>query len=123
MKQGTTKTLGAVALGAAFAAVGAGSASAADLGGITDKAPELTRVAPDQALSPVQDATRQLPVNAPDLTDQGQETLRGGLDTAQGVVEQTPLGEKDVTGQLLGGLPVANGTMPLQGQAQGLPLG
>ncbi|MFG2267752.1 ATP-binding protein [Streptomyces sp. NPDC048720] len=107
MKQSAAKTLGVAALGAAFAAVGAGAAEAAP-------------VAP-QALDSV--ATVLPAQNVGQALAQEQGALGAGGTTAQPVVGNVVAGGPTAPlAGLLGGLPLQS--MPTQGVAvNGLPLG
>ncbi len=95
MKTGTLRTLGAAALGAAFAAAAAGSASAA---------PVIAAASPAKALDTV---SKQLPVGkvtglvpgTSQATDTVKGTLRGapqslGSTGAQGLLGGVPVGAK-----------------------------
>ena len=114
MKQSAVKTLGAVALGAAFAATAAGSAAAAPLPDPSNALDTVTKTLP------VGEVASQLPAGASD----GVTASRSAL----GTVQQTPpqmLGAVKTANPLnglLGGLPVnglAKGGLPLNG----IPLG
>jgi hypothetical protein len=112
MKQSAAKTLGVAALGAAFAAVGAGAANADPA--VPDAGQALGTVA--QTL-PAQDVSQAVPGKAEAL-GQGQNAVGTGLAAAQPAAEQLlnggPTGP--VKG-LIGGLPVGQA---LPGQATGL---
>ncbi|WP_052848766.1 hypothetical protein [Streptomyces avicenniae] len=104
MKQSTKKTLGAVALGAAFAAAGAGSASAVSpLDGVSQTAGGMVRTLP------AHDVAQTLPGDSGELVETGTGMLTGKTDaltTAHqtlSATQATPLGQ---AGELLGGLPV-----------------
>ncbi|MFR9725817.1 ATP-binding protein [Streptomyces sp. MS19] len=105
MKQSTKKTLGAVALGAAFAAVGAGSAAAvAPLDGVSETAGGVVRTLP------AHDVARTLPGESGEVVEAGAGMLTGKTDavtTAHHTLSATqaasPLGQAT---ELLGGLPV-----------------
>lgn len=129
MKQ-SAKTLGVAALGAAFAAAAAGTASAAPM--THDASSALGAV---QAL-PVADNLTELPAGAADsltageaaVTD-GAQNLPAATDSAGKQVTQTApnaLAQSPVGG-LLGGLPVnglaTNSLIPGGGLAGGLPIG
>ncbi|MCF1507233.1 ATP-binding protein [Streptomyces glomeratus] len=107
MKQSAAKTLGVAALGAAFAAVGAGVASAA---------PAVPDVAgPDTATQalPLGNVAGALP-GAGEALGQGQRAL-GAVGKAAADGPAAPVGG------LLGGLPVK--TLPLHGvPVNGIPL-
>jgi hypothetical protein len=117
MKQSAAKTLGVAALGAAFAAAGAGVASAApavpDVAGLDGTV--------SQAL-PVGDLARTLP-GAGEALGQGQHALGGAVAAAQPTAERA-LGDGPVAPVrgLLGGLPVQG--LPAHGlPVNGIPLG
>ncbi|MDI3409315.1 ATP-binding protein [Streptomyces cavernicola] len=110
MKHSAAKTLGVAALGAAFAAAGAGSASAV-APGLTDAAGTVGNVA---STLPVEEVGKALPAGAGQHLATGQQALAGGLSAAS----QAPAGEGDPVKGLIGGLPVGEG-LPVQG----LPLG
>lgn len=91
MKQSAVKTLGAAALGAAFAAVGAGAADAAPA--VPDTSQTLGTV------------TRALP-GAGHTLAQGQSTVGAGMAAARPAVAN-PAGQPGApVGGLLGGLPL-----------------
>lgn len=127
MKHGTIKTLGVTALGAAFAASGAGAASAA---GVT----ETLETTSEQVLSapPVQEATGggstvgRMPTSPEDL---GSAEMAGDVAAAEGGDGGAPqklLGGLPVAGQLGGnGLPTDTVTDTVGGglPTEGLPLG
>ncbi|CQR62236.1 ATP-binding protein [Streptomyces leeuwenhoekii] len=100
MKQSAAKTLGAVALGAAFAAAGAGTA------GAVNGAPD-----PGQALDPItrtlpaESLTRSLP-GAGEALSQGETAAEGGLRAVQPTAQKLPQSPTDPLAGLLGGLPV-----------------
>jgi hypothetical protein len=73
MKYGTIKTLGVTALGAAFAATGAGAASAAPAHGVDTPT--------DVAMSPLQDVAEQLPAGASEAFAAGGAALAAGTQT------------------------------------------
>ncbi|MFI8926349.1 ATP-binding protein [Streptomyces sp. NPDC053474] len=150
MKQSAVKTLGVAALGAAFAAVGAGAANAAPAT-VPDPSTALETVT---STLPLDQAASTLPAGAPESLAAGQSALASGLAATEPAVEhflpalstQTlesaasaatesadDQGEDggraaapkpgDPVGQLLGGLPT--GEMKTQGlptQGLGLPL-
>ncbi|MCM2577893.1 ATP-binding protein [Streptomyces meridianus] len=94
MKQGTAKTLGVAALGLAFAAVGAGTASAAPAGLLPGGAG---------------DAVKDLPL-AGSAMERGQGALNkttGGVSRAANNAQKTPTVQKfgKSAGKLLGGVP------------------
>ncbi|MFC9729285.1 hypothetical protein ACFWEO_22700 [Streptomyces roseolus] len=123
MKQSAAKKLGVAALGAAFAAAAAGTASAAPLDGVD----ALTTVG---QVAPLGSGLTQLPDGAGESLaagqgalgqglDQGVKTLPGAAgqatqnlptDAATGALGATPLGP--VAG-LLGGLPLGAGGLPI----------
>jgi hypothetical protein len=147
MKHGTIKTLGVTALGAAFAATGAGVASAAPVHG--SDAPT------DVAMAPVQDVAQVLPTGAAQAFAAGGAALAAGtqtlptslgasapqlMDTVQpGSDREAPnaeelqqrvqeqlaahrqeAGPQQQTGGLLGGLPVGGQQNPANGGNAGL---
>ncbi|MEU7379086.1 MULTISPECIES: ATP-binding protein [unclassified Streptomyces] len=120
MKQSAAKSLGVVALGAAFAAfaaVGAGAANAAPA--VPDAGQALGTVG--KAL-PTENVTKSLP-GAGQALDQAKPAMQSGLaaaqPAAQGLLQNGPA--KPVAG-LLGGLPVQG--LPTHGlPLNGLPLG
>ncbi len=109
MKQSAAKTLGVSALGAAFAAVGAGAAHAAP-------------AVPDPASIPGT-VTRTLPADVPQVPAEGQDPLGGGLVTTQPVAEDALAGGPVTSATaLLGGLPTH--MLPTHGvPVNGIPLG
>ncbi|MDI3423569.1 ATP-binding protein [Streptomyces luteolus] len=107
MKHSAAKTLGVAALGAAFAAAGAGSASAV-VPGLTDAAGTVGNVA---SALPVGEVAKNLP--AGESLAQGQQALAGGLSAAQ-TPDAAASGEGDPVSGLLGGLPVGKG-LPVGG--------
>ncbi|MDQ8704171.1 ATP-binding protein [Streptomyces sp. LHD-70] len=106
MKHSAAKTLGVAALGAAFAAAGAGSASAV-VPGLTDAAGTVGNVA---STLPVGEVAKTLP--AGESLAQGQQALAGGLSATQ--TTAAPSGEGDPVSGLIGGLPVGKG-LPIGG--------
>ncbi len=117
MKQ-SAKTLGVAALGAAFAAAGAGTASAAPA--LPDPAQAVGAVTQDLPLGQV---TKSLP-GATEAVDAGQGALTSGLSTAKPTIEQSLPADTDPVAGLLGGLPVSTSTLPLGGlPVGGLPVG
>ncbi|WP_055493323.1 hypothetical protein [Streptomyces sp. TP-A0356] len=111
MKQSAAKTLGVAALGAAFAAAGAGVASAAPA--VPDGA-GLDTVT--QAL-PTGDVTKVLPPGTGDVLGQGQNALGGAVAATRPVAERAVTGGPAAPAAgLLGGLPVKG--LP----AHGLPV-
>ncbi|MGW1545019.1 ATP-binding protein [Streptomyces sp. NPDC002309] len=118
MKQSAAKSLGVAALGAVFAATGAGAASAApaalpDAGQALDT---VTRTLPAENLH------HAVPGSSAALT-QGQSTLGLGLRTAQPAIESVLAeGPTGPAAHLLGGLPVQG--LPTHGTpVNGIPLG
>ncbi|WP_329401402.1 ATP-binding protein [Streptomyces melanogenes] len=96
MKQSAVKTLGAAAVGVAFAAAAAGTASAAPaIAGV----PELPALSGLTKTLPVEGVTSKLPMGAPESLTAGQNALGKGASTL-------PTGGADPVGGLLGGLPV-----------------
>ncbi|MFI2375237.1 ATP-binding protein [Streptomyces sp. NPDC018964] len=115
MKQSAAKTLGVAVLGAAFAAAGAGAATAAPA--VPDAAPVLDTVG--QAV-PAEKVTATLPDSEKVLAT-GQELADSGLETVQPVAQQASPQEAPTTG-LLGGLPLQE--LPTQGLSlNGMPVG
>ncbi|MGK5450395.1 ATP-binding protein [Streptomyces radiopugnans] len=101
MKQRTMKTIGVAVLGAAFAATGAGTASAADTLGLGKAAGGAVKSLP------VQEVARTLP--APDAPQQAR-TLPA---PAEGKAGQQPNTRKqDPVRDLLGGLPLGSSEKP-----------
>ncbi|MGP3982100.1 ATP-binding protein [Streptomyces sp. KR80] len=104
MKQGTAKTLGVAALGAAFAAVAAGPASAA----------------PGDVLQyvPTEKVTKLLPPGASQTVADGQNTVSrtaaNAMPIAQQLLRVTPATPN---------LQAAQGTQGVKGLLGGLPLG
>ncbi|MGW2957335.1 ATP-binding protein [Streptomyces sp. NPDC001220] len=118
MKQSAAKTLGVAALGAAFAAVGAGAANAAPA--VPDSSQALDTVT---KTLPAENVSKALP-GAGEAVAQGQTALAAGLAAAQPAAEQLLAGggpTKPVAG-LLGGLPIQG--MPTHGlPVNGIPIG
>ena len=117
MKQSAAKTLGVAALGAAFAAAGAGAAHAAPA--VPDAGQALGTVT--QSL-PARDVSEALPV-ATEVLAQGQNTAGTGLAAAQPAAERLLNGSPAGPVQnLIGGLPVGH-ELPGQGVGlNGLPI-
>ncbi|MFF8970691.1 ATP-binding protein [Streptomyces sp. NPDC014995] len=116
MKQSAAKTLGVAALGAAFAATGAGAAHAAP------SLPDATQALGgfNQTL-PTEKVSESLP-GADQVLEQAQPALNGGLAAEQAAAERA-LAEgsaKPVAG-LLGGLPVGQELPTQELPTQGLP--
>ena len=111
MKQSSVKTLGAAALGAAFAAAAAGSASAATL-------PDGVQSTTDQVVHtlPVHEAADQLPGRSGEVVETGADLLSGetgALPVADHTLSHTAANAPaqaetllEPATQLLGGLPV-----------------
>ncbi|MGW0564452.1 ATP-binding protein [Streptomyces sp. NPDC003016] len=101
MKQFAAKTLGAAALGAAFAAAAVGSASAAEQAApaVPDVATALSTVT---SVLPVQETGNKLPAGTP-------ESLAAGRNALAGTVAHTPMpsplvdSDTNPVGGLLGG--------------------
>ncbi|MEU5398729.1 ATP-binding protein [Streptomyces sp. NPDC005963] len=114
MKQSAAKSLGVVALGAAFAAVAAGSA-VAEPAPFPDSATSLDTVG---NVVPLKDTLTKLPAGAEVLSG-GQRALIESTATLPGTLQGAgqrvlaPEASKDVVGSLLGGLPVAQLTKAL----------
>ncbi|MFJ9907159.1 ATP-binding protein [Streptomyces sp. NPDC101152] len=119
MKQSAAKTLGVAALGAAFAAVGAGAANAApavpDASGALDT---VTKTLPAENLA------KALP-GAGEAMTQAQPTLASGLAAVQPAAQRVLAdGPTAPVAGLLGGLPVGRTGLPTHGlPVHGLPLG
>ncbi|MBQ1093991.1 ATP-binding protein [Streptomyces sp. B93] len=118
MKQSAAKSLGVAALGAAFAAAGAGAANAApDLAGVSNQALDtVTRTLP------AENVERAVPGSSQALA-QGQRVLGTGITAAQPAVQQLLAeGPTGPAAALLGGLPTQG--LPVKGTpVNGLPLG
>ncbi|MFY1677098.1 MULTISPECIES: ATP-binding protein [unclassified Streptomyces] len=126
MKQSAAKTLGVAALGAAFAATGAGAAQAAPA--TPDAVGTLEGVA---RTLPAENVSQALPGAGHALTE-GQNVAGRGLEAAQPVAqqlvaEQLANGPTEPLTGLLGGLPLQGlptGGLPTGGlPVNGLPLG
>ncbi|GGL76253.1 hypothetical protein GCM10010129_19930 [Streptomyces fumigatiscleroticus] len=122
MKQ-SAKTLGVTALGAAFAAAGAGAANAAPA--VPDTTQALGGVS--HVLPLAEHLAEAVPGGAGDTVTHSKETAEKGLTTAQPVAQQ--LAEQQLSqgptapvAGLLGGLPLQG--LPTHGlPVNGLPLG
>ncbi|MFE2043447.1 ATP-binding protein [Streptomyces sp. NPDC059477] len=118
MKQSAAKTLGVAALGAAFAATGAGAANAAPaaLPDATQALDTVTRTLPAENIAQV------LP-GAGEALHQGQNALGTGLAAAQPAAQSVlAKGPTQPAAGLLGGLPVKG--LPTHGlPLNGIPLG
>ncbi|MBD0745423.1 ATP-binding protein [Streptomyces sp. CBMA152] len=111
MKQSAVKTLGAAAVGVAFAAAAAGTASAAPaVAGV----PDLPALSGLTKSLPLENVTNKLTPGAPQSLAAGQNALAKGASTL-------PTSGADPVSGLLGGLP-AGGGLPT-GALGGLPLG
>ncbi|MCX4589686.1 ATP-binding protein [Streptomyces sp. NBC_01549] len=117
MKQSAAKTLGVAALGAAFAAVGAGAANAAPA--VPDASQALDTVT---RTLPAQNVAAALP-GAGEAVTQGQGALGAGAAAAQPAVAKLLAdGPAAPVAGLLGGLPLQG--LPTHGlPLNGLPLG
>ncbi|MBG0852956.1 ATP-binding protein [Streptomyces spinoverrucosus] len=117
MKQSAAKTLGVAALGAAFAAAGAGVASAAPAA-LPDTSQALETVA---RTLPAENLNQAVPGSAEAL-HQGQTALGAGLRAAQPAAESVLAeGPTGPAATLLGGMPVQG--VPAHGTGvNGLPL-
>lgn len=117
MKQSAAKTLGVAALGAAFAAVGAGAANAAPA--VPDTATALDTVT---HTLPAENVAKALP-GAGEALAQGQGALGAGVAAAQPVAAKVLAnGPTAPVAGLLGGLPPQG--LPTHGlPVNGLPLG
>ncbi|MFD9488089.1 ATP-binding protein [Streptomyces sp. NPDC059991] len=105
MKQSAVKSLGAAAVGVAFAAAAAGTASAAPaVAGV----PELPALSGLTKTLPVEGVTNKLPTGAPQALTAGQNALGKGASTLP------TRGAGPVAG-LLGGLPLGGAGLPLGG--------
>ncbi|MET8635738.1 ATP-binding protein [Streptomyces sp. NPDC004074] len=116
MKQSAAKTLGVAALGAAFAAAGAGVASAAPA------TPDVTGLDTVSQALPVGGVVGMVP-GAGEALGQGRSALGRAVSAAQPAAHQAVSGgpAAPVTG-LLGGLPVKG--LPTHGlPLNGIPLG
>lgn len=122
MKTRTIKTLGAAALGVAFAAAAAGSANAAETATAPALPTALPAFDPSAALGqvghlPVEQVAHALPGG-----DQAAQAVRGAADTvsnaAPSITRAVPVG--NVHG-LLGGMPLSGNSYG--GALSGLPLG
>ncbi|MDT0380899.1 ATP-binding protein [Streptomyces sp. RKND-216] len=103
MKHGTIKALGVTALGAAFAASGAGAASAADLGETVETTGrQLVSAPPVQDAMAGGDSVARMPTASDDVVA---STLPADVAKAEGG-EGTEGGEGG-PGKMLGGLPLA----------------
>ncbi|MDQ0908063.1 hypothetical protein QFZ22_004048 [Streptomyces canus] len=118
MKQSAAKTLGVAALGAAFAATGAGAANAAPA--VPDATQALGSVS--EGL-PTENVTKALPGGGESLA-QAQPTLGAGLATVQPAVEKVLAdGRATPVAGLLGGLPAGQLLLGGDSSLNGLPLG
>jgi hypothetical protein len=116
MKQSAAKTLGVVALGAAFAAAGAGAATAAP------QLPDTARTVDSVARTLPAETVTQVAPAAGSVLEQGRQAAGTGLTAARPVVDQALGGRltDDPAAGLLGGLPAH--TLPAQTlPAQTLP--
>ncbi|MFF9895562.1 ATP-binding protein [Streptomyces longispororuber] len=84
MKQSAAKTLGVAALGAAFAALGAGAAHAAPAA-VPDPATALETVT---TTLPLDQAAGTLPAGAPESLTAGQDTLTSGVSAPGPAVDR-----------------------------------
>ncbi|OKK06122.1 hypothetical protein AMK26_08610 [Streptomyces sp. CB03234] len=107
MKQSAAKTLGVAALGAAFAAAAAGTASAAT----TTPTSAALGAATATAVPVLQSAVEQAPNSAAELLATGQELTAAATKNAS--IQGVPVDPATVT-DLIGGLPVG-GTLPALG--------
>ncbi|MFF0090764.1 ATP-binding protein [Streptomyces canus] len=118
MKQSAAKTLGVAALGAAFAATGAGAANAAPA--VPDATQALGSVSKGL---PTETVTKALPGGG-EAVAQAQPTLAAGLATAQPAVAKVLAdGPAAPVAGLLGGLPVGKLLLGGESSLNGLPLG
>ncbi|MEU6664395.1 ATP-binding protein [Streptomyces sp. NPDC046727] len=119
MKQSAAKTLGVAALGAAIAAVGAGTADAAPAGpGAAQALDTVTKTLPGENVG------RAVPVATQALV-QGQGVVGAGLAAVQpSVAKALAEGPTAPAAGLLGGMPVQNTGLPMHGTGvNGIPLG
>ncbi|MEW2621730.1 ATP-binding protein [Streptomyces sp. NPDC048106] len=111
MKQSAAKTLGVAALGAAFAALGAGAAHAAPAADATQTLNGVTRNLPAESVVPGTVGTLA----------QGQGAVASGVAAAQPAVRRM---HAQGSPGMLGGLPLNNTGLPTQGMGvNGVPLG
>ncbi|KOU62778.1 ATP-binding protein [Streptomyces sp. MMG1533] len=119
MKQSAAKTLGVAALGAAFAAAGAGAANAApDVQDPTEALGGVTQTLPAEKI------TESLP-GAGEALSQARPALTTSLAEAHPVAQKV-LAERPTApvAGLLGGLPAGGAGLPTQGlPVNGTPLG
>ncbi|MGV9311515.1 ATP-binding protein [Streptomyces sp. NPDC003691] len=108
MKQSAVKTLGAAALGVAFAAAAAGTASAQPA--LSDSATSLDSIT---GALPVQEALTQLPTGAPESLSGAQGALTESASTLPGTLQGA--GQRVLAGELVGGDPLGSllGGLPL----------
>ncbi|MGW8381007.1 ATP-binding protein [Streptomyces sp. ODS28] len=124
MKQGTKKSLGVAALGAAFVAAGTGVASA-DTAETVGTLADTTAGAVEGA--PVESLAEGLPTGSPELAGEAQDLTAGAArdlpDTTDRLLDEKDSalgGEQQKPGpakKLLGGLPVAGDAGSLAGGA------
>ncbi|MGY1454436.1 ATP-binding protein [Streptomyces sp. SS8] len=111
MKQRTMKTIGVAVLGAAFAATGAGAASAADTLGLGRTAEGAVKSLPVQEVArtlPAPDAPQQArTLPAPAEGKQGQQS-----DARQPGAKKPNTKQHDPVRDLLGGLPLGSPEKP-----------
>ncbi|MFI2430554.1 ATP-binding protein [Streptomyces sp. NPDC018693] len=109
MKQSAARTLGVAALGAAFAAAGAGAANAAPVPDVAQGLGTVTQAVP------VETVVQTLPAPAGDVVTQAAPVVEPGTVAAQPVADQALSAGDQVSG-LLGGLPVnPPSALPVQG--------
>lgn len=114
MKQGTKKSLGVAALGAAFVAAGSGVASADTQEAVAPVAHTAADAVQD---APVEDLAQNLPAGSPELAGEAQDLTADVANKLPETSEKVLPKEKDSDApseqlagpgkQLLGGLPVA----------------
>jgi len=115
MKQSAAKTLGVAALGAAFAATGAGAANASPA--VPDATGTLGSVT---SALPAQNVSQALPGAA---VAQGKPALERGLSSVQPSARALADGPSAPVAGLLGGMPVQS-SLPTHGlPVNGLPIG
>ncbi|GAA1527644.1 hypothetical protein GCM10009730_40800 [Streptomyces albidochromogenes] len=115
MKQSAAKTLGAAALGAAFAAAAAGSAFA---GAPAPAVPDLTGTLSSATTTlPVQDVVGKLPGGAPEALTGGVSALTGSASTLPATTSDALAKAQPADGK------GARSADPLKGLLGGLPAG
>ncbi|MFF5564320.1 ATP-binding protein [Streptomyces sp. NPDC012623] len=121
MKQSAVKTIGAAALGAAFAATAAGSASAAP--SLPETGAALDTVGVVAQTLPLETVAEKLPAPASEVVATGRSVLNGVQKTTKPGSKAKGAAKADPLKGLLGGLPI-NGLTSAGGNGlNGLPLG